>query len=145
MFRQVLEAALDARGLKTREALKTAGAAERMRRLRDRKRNKALQLRNAKRNAPQRGKRNALRNADVTDGVTVSVEAVIMVPLNDGSDFAVTEPMVIEFERLYPAVDVPQTMREIRGWNLARPTQRKTRGGILKHINGWLAREQNKG
>ena len=68
----------------------------------------------------------------------------ITIPLVGGAEFAVTHDMVREFDRLYPAVDVAQTLREIRGWNVANPTKRKTRSGILRHINSWLAREQNK-
>lgn len=70
---------------------------------------------------------------------------VIGIPLNDGSEYPITEPMVKEWEGLYPAVDVLQTLREVRGWNLANQPKRKTRSGVLKHVNTWLAREQNKG
>jgi hypothetical protein len=74
-----------------------------------------------------------------------SSPVVIKVPLVGDADYPVTQSMVTEFEALYPAVDVPQTLREIRGWNLANPARRKTARGVLKHINGWLAKEQNKG
>ncbi len=67
------------------------------------------------------------------------------IPLNDNSEFPITDGMVKEFESLYPAVDVLQTLREIRGWNLANPTKRKTKTGVLRHVNSWLAKEQNKG
>lgn len=75
----------------------------------------------------------------------VNGNAVAYIPLNDGSEFGVSAEQVSEFERLYPAVDVLQTLNEIRGWNLAKPTRRKTRKGVLSHINGWLAKEQNHG
>jgi hypothetical protein len=70
---------------------------------------------------------------------------VIAIPLVGDAEFPVSQSMVAEFEGLYPAVDVPQTLREIRGWNLANPQRRKTVKGALKHVNSWLAREQNKG
>lgn len=50
-----------------------------------------------------------------------------------------------ELAALYPNVDVPQTLREIRGWMLANPTRRKTPKGIARSINGWMAKEQNRG
>jgi uncharacterized protein YdaU (DUF1376 family) len=76
---------------------------------------------------------------------TLSADAtppVELIPLNDGTDFCVTAQQVSEWERLYPAVDVVQTLREIRGWNLAEPRRRKTRSGVVRHITSWLAREQ---
>jgi hypothetical protein len=70
---------------------------------------------------------------------------VISIPLVGNEEYEVHQGLVDELEKLYPAVDVPQTLREIRGWNLTRPSQRKTANGVLKHINTWLAKEQNKG
>jgi len=45
----------------------------------------------------------------------------------------------------YPAVDVPQTLREIKVWNETRPKKRKTSKGIKSHIQQWCQREQNRG
>ena len=70
---------------------------------------------------------------------------VISIPLNDNSEFAVSAGMVAEWRALYPDCDVDQTLREIRGWNLANPTKRKTRSGILNHVNRWLSKEHNRG
>ncbi len=61
-----------------------------------------------------------------------------------GEEFPVHESLVIEFEVAYPAVDVRQELREIRMWNLTNKSNRKTLSGMLKHINAWLAREQNR-
>ena len=69
---------------------------------------------------------------------------VISLPLNDGSEFGVTAVMVSEFSVLYPAVDVMQELRNMRGWLLNNPKNRKTAGGICRFINSWLAREQDK-
>lgn len=69
---------------------------------------------------------------------------VISLPLNDGTEFGVTESMVIEFCSLYPAVDVMQELRSMRGWLLNNPKNRKTPGGIRRFINSWLSREQDK-
>ena len=70
--------------------------------------------------------------------------AVIALPLNDGSDFSVTEDMVSEFSGLYPAVDVMQELRNMRGWLINNPKNRKTGAGIRRFINSWLSREQDK-
>ena len=66
-------------------------------------------------------------------------------PLNDGSEFPVLDNDVKEWEKLYPAVDVMQELRNMRGWLMSNPTRRKTKAGIKRFITGWLAKEQNKG
>lgn len=72
------------------------------------------------------------------------IPLVISLPLNDGTEFGVTESMVLEFCSLYPAVDVMQELRSMRGWLLNNPKNRKTPGGIRRFINSWLSREQDK-
>ena len=66
-------------------------------------------------------------------------------PLNDNTTYAVTREEADEYARLYPAVDVMQELRNMRGWCLSNPQKRKTRSGIKKFINGWLSRAQNAG
>lgn len=70
---------------------------------------------------------------------------VIELPLNDGSSYRVSVSETDEFRELYPAVDVMQELRNIRGWLLANEKKRKTRNGILRFINSWLSRTQNRG
>ena len=69
---------------------------------------------------------------------------VITMPLRDDSEFSITSAMIDEWQLLYPTVDVMQLLKNIRGWNLANPNKRKTRKGILQHINQWLAKENSK-
>lgn len=75
----------------------------------------------------------------------VNGNAVCYIPLNDGSEFGVSKSLAAELEKLYPKVDVQQTLNEIRGWNLANPARRKTKRGVLAHINAWMSKEQNRG
>lgn len=70
---------------------------------------------------------------------------VITLPLNDGTEYPVTEEQCQEWAGLYPAVDAIQQLREMRGWLLSNPTKRKTRRGILIFVTRWLGREQDKG
>ncbi len=70
------------------------------------------------------------------------VESLI---LNDGSEWRPTEALFAEYVRLYPNVDVKQQFNEMRGWCLSNPHKRKTRRGITRFVNSWLAREQDKG
>lgn len=69
---------------------------------------------------------------------------VISLPLNDGSEFPVGQDMISEFSGLYPAVDIMQELRNMRGWLLNNPKNRKTRSGIRRFINAWLSKEQDK-
>ena len=70
---------------------------------------------------------------------------VVELPLNDSSTYGVTQSEIGEYEKLYPAVNVEQELRNMRGWCMANPQKRKTRNGIRRFIVGWLARVQDKG
>ena len=72
-------------------------------------------------------------------------QSVIDMPLNDGTEFAVTQSMIDEWASLYPLVDIMQSLRNMRGWCEANPAKRKTRLGVKRFIVGWLSREQDKG
>ena len=71
--------------------------------------------------------------------------AIITLILNDKSEYPITQSQIDEWKDLYPAVDVLQQLKNMKGWLIANPTKRKTRRGILRFINSWLAREQDKG
>lgn len=68
----------------------------------------------------------------------------IKLTLNDKSEYEVTNSDVEEYQELYPAVDVKQQLRSMKGWCDANPSNRKTRNGIKRFINGWLSKEQNR-
>ena len=70
---------------------------------------------------------------------------VITIPLNDGSEYPVTQHDVDEYASLYPAADVLQELRAMRGWSLNNESKRKTRSGIRRFINSWIARAQDTG
>ena len=80
-----------------------------------------------------------------TLGSQVNGNAVVYIPLVDGTEWGVSQEFAAELEKCYPAVDVAQTLREIRAWGITNPKLRKTKRGIMRHINGWFAREQNRG
>jgi len=93
-------------------------------------------------------KQEKTKKTSIADGVIVegdeSALAVINIPLNNGGEYPLTNTEIKQWQTLYPAIDVRQELRNIRGWNLANPKKRKTKSGILSHINSWLAREQNR-
>ena len=80
-----------------------------------------------------------------TNGVAPVPEEFLRIPLvKKGEEHIVTEADIAEYTDAYPAVDVRQQLREIRQWNLNNPTNRKTPGGIRRHIGTWLADKQNR-
>ena len=74
----------------------------------------------------------------------VSSTQVFGLPLNDATEYAVTQAQFDKWRELYPAVDVMQELRAMKGWLEANPKKRKTKNGIMRFINGWLARTQDK-
>ena len=70
--------------------------------------------------------------------------SALTLPLNDGTEYSVLQSTVDEYAKLYPAVDVMQELRNMRGWLIAHPTNRKTKRGINAFINNWLCKEQDK-
>jgi len=92
------------------------------------------------------GKEDMLHGAD--DSAAMPEEfhpTIISLALNDKSSYPVNQLQVNEWKELYPAVDVEQQLRNMKGWLDSNPKRRKTKAGILKFITGWLAREQDKG
>ena len=63
--------------------------------------------------------------------------------LNDGTSYEITENDVDKFQQLYPGIDVRQEIRNITGWCISNPKNRKTRAGAKRFLNGWLSRAQN--
>ena len=71
--------------------------------------------------------------------------AIVLLPLNDKTDFEATQAHIDEWAIAYPAVNIVQKLREMRAWCLANPANRKTRRGVEAFIVRWLSKEQDKG
>lgn len=71
--------------------------------------------------------------------------SVIDLPLNTGKPYSVTQAFSNQMQALYPAVNIEQEFRSMLGWLIANPTKRKTKLGITRFINSWLARCQDRG
>lgn len=65
------------------------------------------------------------------------------IPLVDGTEYQVPIRELDEWRIAYPAVDVPQELREMRVWCMANPTKRKTRRGAPAFAVKWLAKAQD--
>ena len=73
------------------------------------------------------------------------LDSVISLPLNTGEERSITQGEIEQWQDLYPAVDVLQALRNMRGWLTANKQRRKTKAGISRFVQAWLAREQDKG
>ena len=82
--------------------------------------------------------------ADTSGVVAVATPAEIILPLTGNREFAVSREDVREWSELYPAVDVMQELRAMRGWLMANPRQQKTPAGIKRFCNSWLAKKQDR-
>lgn len=70
--------------------------------------------------------------------------AFISLPLSGGKDFFdVGEAYLREQAGLYPAVNIEQEFRNMRGWLDSNPKKRKTANGIKRFITTWLQRCQD--
>lgn len=80
-----------------------------------------------------------------SDPSAAVLEPIISLPLNTGADHPVTQGEIDQWQDLYPAVDVLQSLRSMCGWLMANKQRRKTKSGINRFIQSWLARDQDKG
>lgn len=70
---------------------------------------------------------------------------VISLTLNDKSEFWIYGDQVEQWSQLFPAVDIMQELRKMKSWLDSNPSRRKTKRGILRFVNSWLSKEQDKG
>jgi hypothetical protein len=69
----------------------------------------------------------------------------IFIPLQSHEEFPIQKSKVEEWGKLYPAVDVEQELRKMKGWCDANVDRRKTKKGILRFVTNWLAKQQDSG
>jgi uncharacterized protein YdaU (DUF1376 family) len=75
--------------------------------------------------------------------LAIQLQHFIALPLNDNSEYLVTVEYLKELKALYPAVDVPQQLRNMLGWLKSKPDRRKTKRGVNAFIHRWLSKAQD--
>lgn len=73
-------------------------------------------------------------------GSQTAPRTLIAIPLSDGSEYSVSGAEIAELSSAYPNKDVVTELRQARAWCLSNPTKQKTRRGVKRFLNGWLAR-----
>lgn len=92
-------------------------------------------------NKNDKNNKNILVQSDNIATEPVFIELI----LNDKSLYPIYENNIDEWEELYPSVDIRQELRNMKGWLISNPAKRKTKKGILRFINTWLAKQQDSG
>lgn len=75
---------------------------------------------------------------------TTTPKTEFLLPMKDKSEYAISQEQANDWANLYPAVDVLQELKKMRGWLEANPARMKTQGYVLRFVTGWLSREQDK-
>jgi hypothetical protein len=85
----------------------------------------------------------------ISPEVKTSAPPILQIPLisKNGDNpkfYPIYQNEIDEWKTDFPAVDILQTLKTIKQWNISNPKNRKTEAGIRRHITGWLSKEQNK-
>lgn len=70
---------------------------------------------------------------------------VCLIPTNTGNEFPIRASKVQEYQTTYLGVDVETELRKIRQWSIDNPKRRKTANGVLRAVNTWLSKAQDRG
>ena len=63
----------------------------------------------------------------------------------DSGPWSPTLSLIDQFEKWYPSMDVDSELRKAAAWHATNPTKRKTKSGIAKFLNAWLAKANDRG
>lgn len=91
-----------------------------------------------------------LKNKELKDIMHGAVNPPRQIPplinliLNDKSEYPIYQEQADQWKELYQSVNILQELKKMKGWLDANPTKRKTKSGILRFINSWLSKEQDK-
>ena len=75
----------------------------------------------------------------ITFPVKTKSSAAFSIPLRQGGPRIIEESEIDEWQKNYSEVNVRQEIQKLIAWNQANPDRQKTKRGINRHIQGWLA------
>lgn len=84
-------------------------------------------------------------NTTCPEQTSFASEPVMDLPpliLKDGSRFHISQTHLKEFVDAYPDVNVRDQILKMSQWLKTNPTKRKTKNGIMRFINSWIARAE---
>jgi hypothetical protein len=92
-----------------------------------------------------------VKNKDTTapSPAEAGLEPIVKIPTNRfdtvGEEVPVYQPSVDLWQDTFPGIDVAQELKKARTWAVNNKAKRKTAGGMMKFLNGWMERAQNSG
>ena len=88
---------------------------------------------------------NESKNTSCSEQNKSAHEPITFLPLSDGTYYAVYQKDIDLWKDTYPKVSVFLELKKMISWFDANPKKKKTKQGIRRCINGWMARCQEKG
>jgi hypothetical protein len=85
-----------------------------------------------------------ITNTSELVSLTPNENALISLILNNKKYFNIFQKDIDYYQDLYPAVNVLQELKLMKGWLDSNPSNRKTEKGIKSFITRWLAKKQDK-
>ena len=79
---------------------------------------------------------------ELSEKHSVSHDSPFSLPCEDGSEFTYDDIFIAAARKAYPLTSVEKEIAKARAWLEGNPTRKKTRRGMKKFFNGWLARSQ---
>ena len=90
-------------------------------------------------------KGNESKDIDSSEQNKSAHEQIIILPLVDGTFYPIYRTDVELWKQSYPKVDIVNELHRVYAWLDANPKKRKTKAGIRRFVNSWMARCQDKG
>ena len=79
---------------------------------------------------------------ELPEKLSVSHGSPFSLPCEDGSEFTYDDIFIAAARKAYPLTSIEKEVTKARAWLEGNPTKKKTRRGMKKFLNGWLARSQ---
>jgi hypothetical protein len=84
------------------------------------------------------------KNSSSPDQKTPTEVFIFKIPLNDKTEFGITQKDYDKWQDTFPAVDVMAQLKRMALWCDDNPKNRKTSRGVRKFISSWLSKEQDR-
>lgn len=82
------------------------------------------------------------KEEELPEKLSVSHDSPFSLPCEDGSEFTYDDIFIAAARKAYPLTSIEKEVTKARAWLEGNPTKKKTRRGMKKFLNGWLARSQ---
>lgn len=85
---------------------------------------------------------NINNNIYIKEEESTQEELILFLPLKDGSSFPITQKDINNYREVYNTIDVIKEIKKAILWCDSNVSNRKTKTGAKRFINGWLSRAE---